>query len=208
MLLGKRVITPDGEVGFISCDYAEGQIDVEIVDTTDNIVTVSFEKITDVTVCTDQRPLIGDLTPFGIVVVLKLFTYGILEVSFEKKCKPAYWLYDERVQAVPKGWRFAYANWVNDKDIDKLIEHYDLTFIEGDCVPKPLGHYDIPTESTLQAELADGSVKQWEAQVNGTGRIHWVYVEGVEPIATLAELRASGVKAAKLVSIYSIIDLD
>ncbi len=128
MLLGQKIRTPDREQGFISCIYADGLIDVDILahdakhpsDTT----TFGYYK-KDVAICVDQTPQLGDITPLGRVRLLEILTDGIIHVGFFYKNDETFtlWLSDARVECYPTGYALPYANWV--VDILPLLKHGD-----------------------------------------------------------------------------------
>ena len=92
-LLGRRVITPDDEQGFVSEVYADGIFDVDILDEADyhlsldenETFTTSVEYSIyddDVDICENQTPQLHDLTPHGIIGSMTIVARGVVHVRF------------------------------------------------------------------------------------------------------------------------------
>ena len=210
MLLGQKVITPDREQGFVSCIYADNLIDVDIL--TDNAKhpsdTTSFGYYQkDVVVCVDQTPQLGDITPFGRVRLLEILTEGIISVGFDYKYDETFtlWLSDARVEHCPTGYALPYANWINQKDYDYIVEHFDLAYdASGTISPKRLSQPDIPHACALEVTDADKNEHAWNATVDGEGNIERVETHEGKRLTSLEELRATGIVEAEVVSRYPI----
>jgi len=210
MLLGQKVMTPDRKQGFISCIYADELIDVDILahdakhpsDTT----TFGYYK-KDVVVCVDQIPRLGDITPLGRVRLLEILTDGIIRVGFHYKYGETFtlWLSDARVERCPAGYTLPYANWVDKKDYDYILEHFDLEYAaDGAVLPKRLAHPDIPHACAVEVTDADKNEKVWQTDVDGAGNIDYIKTCDGKKLTSLEELRDTGIVAAEVVSRYPI----
>ncbi|MDE0084771.1 MAG: hypothetical protein OXU23_03600 [Candidatus Poribacteria bacterium] len=215
MLLGKRVITPDGEAGFISDVYTDNMVDVDILEddaeTPEHTTTICFDKA-EVKICDDQAPQLNDITPFGQVVCLGILADGIIEACVETGYdgrKSCLWLSDKRFEGCPDYIEKLFGNWTAPSYFSKLLPHFDLDFNDDGCIdPKPLLHEQIPYESHLRVELTDGDTQFWNARVDTDSKIDSVTTDAGKEINTLAALRAMNIKSAELQSSYKIQDFD
>lgn len=211
MLLGQKVRTPDREQGYISCLYADNLVDVDILtdDAEHPSDTTSFGYYQkDVVVYKDQTPRLGDITPYGQVRLLEILTDGIISVGFSDKDNETFtlWLSDVRVEHCPTGYALPYANWVDKKDYDYILEHFDLEYAaDGVVLPKRLAHPDIPDACTVEVTDADQNENVWQAAVDGAGNIDYIKTCDGKKLTSLEELRNAGIIAIEVVSRYSII---
>ena len=215
MLLGKRVITPDGEVGFISDEYTDNMVDVDILEddaeTPEHTTTICFDKA-EVNICDDQTPQLNDITPFGQVVIIGILADGIIEACVETGYdgrKSCLWLSDKRFAASPDYIEKLFGNWTAPTYFSKLLSHFDLDLNADGCIdPKPLMHEQIPYESHLRVEFPDGETEFWNSRVGENGKVDFVQTDAGDKLTTLAELRAMDIKSAELQCSYNIEDFD
>lgn len=215
MLLGKRVITPDGEQGFISDEYTDNMVGVDILEsdaaTPEHTTTICFD-IAEVKICDDQTPQLNDITPFGQVSIIGILADGIIEACVETGYdgrKSCLWLSAKRFEACPPYIDRIFGHWTAPSYFSKLLPHFDLALNNDGCIdPKPLIHDAIPYEAHLRVELCVGETEFWGARVNADGKIDFIKTDAGEKITTLAELRAMDIKSAELQCSYSIEDFD
>lgn len=215
MLLGKRVITPDNRQGFISDEYTDNMIGVDILEDTaetpEQTTTLCFDTA-EVKICDDQTPQLNDITPFGQVVIIGILADGIIEACVETGNdgrKSCLWLSDKRFKDCPDYIEKLFGNWTAPSYFSKLLPHFDLDLNDDGCIdPKPLIHENVPYESHLRVELADGNTQFWTARVDIDGKIDFVKTDVGEKLTTLAALRAMDIKSAELQASYNIQDFD
>lgn len=211
MLLGKRVITPDNEQGFISCIY-DCSMDVDILEddaqTAEHTTTINYDNGV-ITPCTDQTPQLNDITPFGKVVMLGVLTEGILEVVLDKGYErvSTLWLSKQRLNNLPNGV-IEWGHWTNPKDFTKWVDYHDLRFVEHEIIPKFLAHEAIPYEAHLRVEFTDKDTAFWVCRVNEKGQIDYVKTDAGEKLTLLEELREKGITSAELQCSYNIEGFD
>lgn len=132
MLLGKRVLTPDGEQGFISDEFTDNTIDVEILEddaeTAEHTTTINYE-LAAISIPDDQSPQLQDITPFGQVVSLKHVAEGIIEADIETGFDGRdkhYWLSDARFRACPDEIEQLFGNWTASMFFSQLQQHFGI----------------------------------------------------------------------------------
>lgn len=212
MLLGKRVITPDNEQGFISCEY-DCSIDVDILEddaeTAEHTTTINYKKEVIIP-CQDQTPRLRDITPFGQVKMLGILADGLIEVVLGTgySIKSTLWLSEKRLSKRPDDYDTEWGHWTPPKDFTMLLDHYDLYLNADGCIdPKPLIHEAIPYEAHLRVDFADKDTEFWNVRMGATaGEIEFVKTDTGEKLKTLAEVRATGATTTELQCHYSLED--
>lgn len=132
MLLGKRVITPDYEQGFISDEYSDDTIDVEILEddaeTPEHTTTINFD-LSALTIPDDQMPFLNDITPFGRVVAIEYLADGIIGARLDNGydgIDSSLWLSDEHFKDCPDYIEQLFGNWTSPLFYPKLLTHFRI----------------------------------------------------------------------------------
>ena len=211
MLLGKRIITPDNEQGFISCIY-DCSIDVDILEpdaqTAEHTTTINYDMGV-ITPCTDQTPQLNDITPYGQVVILGVLTEGILEVVLNRGYDKVstLWLSEQRLNNLADGV-MKWGHWTDPAEFNEWVNYHDLQFVDHVIVSKGLVREATPYESQLRVEFPDKDTAFWTCRVDEKGHIEYVKTDTGEKLTTLEELRLTGATSVELQSYYAIEDFD
>lgn len=209
VLVGKKVMTPEKEQGFISEVYAGNKYDIDILEddaaSLDDTTSLEFQIGDYVFLFEDQTPQIDDLTPYGKVKGVERLTEGIYQVIFYEGDFTLWLSFERAVQQRPDDYSLDYAGWVIPKDVDAFLEYFDLWITaHGHIVRKRLHRHDTPEACELEVEMSNHKLQYWTARVDCNGMIDYVETCDGKVLTTLEELRATGVIQARLVSKYSI----
>ena len=130
MKIGKRVVTPDGEKGFISQTYIGGGVDVDVLEydvkDPENTTTFYYEA-GEYEVSKDQTPQLFDLTPFGKIRLIKYIYEGVVHVEFfEEYEKYAIWISEEHMLLCRSKYEVEWSHWVKYEDVYKVLPYLKL----------------------------------------------------------------------------------
>ena len=130
MLIGKRVVTPDGEKGFISQTYIGGGVDVDVLEydaETPEHTTSFYYEAGEYEVSKDQTPQLFDLTPFGKIRLVEHIYEGLIHVEFfDEYEKFALWISEEQMLLCRSKYEVEWAHWVKHEDVDKVLPYLKL----------------------------------------------------------------------------------
>lgn len=211
-LVGQKVITPDGEQGYVYEITKHNEIVValgyESPDSNKFVKEIyqqngleSVVNASALVLCDDQRPMLADVTPFGIVESLSMLAHGIIQVEFEGTDAGALWISEERACAAGCDITMEDAHWINAQNAEKAMEYFEFEYVDGKWHPKGLRHYDTAWECTLQALLPCGRVMSCAASINGNGQIESIELDkahGHRIINSVTDLRGLGVTRVNL----------
>lgn len=223
-LVGQKVITPDGIVGYVDEVTQFDEVCVKMLSETidahtppyDRVVSEYYEKGGEgLTLCGIQRPLLEDFTRFGVIRRLESLTGGIVWCHFNETSETALWLSACRVNQIGHHVVFEDAHWVKGEHLDDVLDFFDLEWLDDVVVEKGLSHNETPYTCMVQVILPCGNLREWSCYADDAGNIMDIQtdieVEGSKypmVVHSISGLKALGIQRAQLVSTYSIEGFD
>lgn len=156
---------------------------------------------------------VGDMLSCGLCVTnTEQIMDGILCITLNDSTERV-WLSPKRLEYEPDTVEVDAAGIADIADLDAILDWYDIEYKCyglhddtwcGEYFEKSLEREDFPEQCRLQVKFRDGRKADWEAVVTCSGRFEKVITDTGAELTTLAELRATGIIDATLVSEYSL----
>ena len=168
-----------------------------------------------VTSDTEQITVGHGFSDGSVVKEIETIKDGILELTFFDGSS-AIWLSPQRLSEYPPDdIEFTDEGIVQIEELDSVLEWYDIEWESyglhdgkwrGDYHYKTLKRHQFAEQCFVHVKLPCGTKKKWAAVVSSNGDIESITTDDGKELKTLAELRATGIIEANLVSEYSIIN--
>ena len=157
-------------------------------------------------------PEATDRLSCGLMVTGTLtIMHGIIQVTLEDATERV-WVSDCRLKTYPPNdIPFDSDNLAPISDLDAILEWYDIEVVPDPFFSKryrykAIHHHDIADQCTLRVGFKDETTKDWTAHVDGYGHVIKVITDTGKELKHLADLRATGIVEATLISEYDIVN--
>ena len=149
---------------------------------------------------------VGDTLSNGLLVKeTSLIKDGIATVVLDDNTERVY-ISDARLEAYCPNDIEIDENLADIADLEAILKWYDIEEHLGEYHYKRIKHNAIAEQCKLEVMLPDGTTQRWSAICDGDGYIEQITTSDGKTLKTLAELRATGIYEAALLSEYDIID--
>lgn len=227
MKTGNKVSTSEGKQGYIQ-EISNGELSVCLLTNRQQSRNEWFSK-EQITLYDDQKPIIGDYTPYGRVIGTKQIRRdidGMIEVTCAEsdKTNNVLWvedkfseIYDAHLKSKSSSMKqLHYVNWISSDHIEKFLAYYGIEKIDN-------GKYSLlfisdkegatkkgATKKTLSVAYKDSTKENEILDVrmeNDTGKIRSVYDDkNKRSFFTVFDLRMADIVEATIISEHKLTD--